>query len=297
MNGLKTLFGCFIALLLTSNIGFSETYHSVKVTADKLNIRQDMSIESPILGHLDQETLVETSELKEGWYQFSYGGRPAYIAADYVEVTEHFIMGSITSQHVNLRDMPSIEDSHVLTTLSLVPIQVHEKQENWYKITTEDGVSGYVFADFVSTHHEDSVESGEASLQLNGDYPADLITLAKSKLGCPYVWAGEGPDSFDCSGFIKYVFKEAYNMDLPHSASGISIKGDRIAKDQLQAGDLVFFTTNRSGKVNHVGIYLGNNEFIHASSSSYNGHQVHINPLNKGFYSTVYKWGQRLSVE
>jgi cell wall-associated NlpC family hydrolase len=297
MKGLKTLSGCFIALLLTSSIGFSETYQSVKITADKLNVRQDMSIESPVLGSLDQEAVVDTMALTEGWYKISYAGSPAYISAEYAEVTEDYILGQITGQQVNLRDMPSTEDSNILSTLSLADIQVHEKQENWYKVTTTDGLSGYVFGKYVSIMSGADTETKEEALVLNGDYPTDLINIAKSKLGSPYVWAGEGPDSFDCSGFIKYLYKEAYGINLPHSASSISLKGTRIPKDQLQVGDLVFFTTNRSGNVNHVGIYLGNNEFIHASSSSYNGRQVHINPLDKGFYSEVYKWGQRLSVE
>ncbi|MBN2898436.1 MAG: C40 family peptidase [Clostridia bacterium] len=279
--------GCLIALLLTSSMGFAETYQSVKITADKLNIREDMAIDATILGSLDQETVVGTSELTDGWYKISYSGKPAYISADYAEVVEDFSIGYITGQNVNVRDVPSTEESTVLSRLSDAEIQIHAKENDWYHITTADGVEGYVFADLVS------LEDG--NLSSNAD-AANLISIAKSKLGCPYAWAQEGPNSFDCSGFAKYCFKQAYGIDLPHSASAISQKGTRVSKSELQAGDLVFFATSGSGSVNHVGIYIGNGDFIHASSSSSNGHQVHINSVTTGYYSTAYKWAQRLSI-
>lgn len=297
----KLITTCSILLLLTSSMGFTETYKAVEVTASNLNVRETMTVEAPILGSISRGSLVETSELTNGWYRISYSGQTAYISADYAQVKEAFITGNITGDDVNLRDAPSIENSTVLFQLSNTKIKVHSKQDDWYSITTLEGHSGYVFADLVSfesSEKEEAVkESAQAPIAESTIDSTDLIEIAKSKLGSPYKWSAEGPNAFDCSGFVKYCFKQAYSIDLPHSASAISKKGTRIPKDQLQAGDIVFFSTNRSGNVNHAGIYIGNGDFIHASSSSYNGHQVHINPINTGFYDEVYKWAQRLSIE
>lgn len=288
MNISRTLSGCLIGLLLSSSMGFAESYQSVKITADQLNVREDMTLESAIIGSLNQEAIIGTSELSEGWYKISYSGKPAYISADYAEVVEEFTTGYITGQNVNLRDTPSIEDGAILDCLSNAKIKIYEKQEDWYKITTEDDLEGYVFGKFVSF---------EKDLTASKVNTSAIISIAKSKLGCPYEWAGEGPNAFDCSGFAKYCFKEAYGITLPHSASAISQKGTRVSKENLQAGDFVFFATSGSASINHVGIYIGNGEFIHASSSSSNGHQVHINALNTGYYNRVYQWAQRIPVE
>lgn len=293
----KTLAVCFIAFLLTSTAGFAETYQSVKITAGKLNVRADMTLDAPILGELDNDSLIETSNLTDGWFEISYSGKLAYISADYTEVVDDFCTGYITGQNVNIRNMPSTQNSLVLSQISNTEVKIHNQNDNWYEITTQDGLEGFVHGDFVSIEAPTNQEVSSPASPSSSAQVTSLIDIAKSKLGCPYVWAGEGPSSFDCSGFIKYTFKEAYGMEMPHSASAISQKGTTISKEDLQHGDLVFFSTNGSGNVNHVGIYIGGSEFIHASSSSTNGHQVHINPLNTGYYNTVYKWAKRMHVE
>ncbi len=302
MKNIKTLSMCLIAFLLSGNLGFAQTYQSVKITADRLNVRQDRSLQAPILGALDYETVVMTSDLTDGWYTTHYLGETAYFSADYAQVLENFSTGYVTGVGVNLRDMPSTQEGTVLTQLSNTEIKVHAKEDDWYSITTYDGLQGYIFSDFVSfeavsapAHPQN--EAGDETLTLDKTETSTLIEIAKSKLGAPYAWAQEGPNAFDCSGFVKYCFKEAYGLELPHSASAISQKGTTISKENLQPGDIVFFATLGSVTVNHAGIYIGNGEFIHASSSSSNGHQVHINPINTGYYNNVYQWAKRLSIE
>ncbi|MGO0123066.1 C40 family peptidase [Desulfothermobacter acidiphilus] len=93
-----------------------------------------------------------------------------------------------------------------------------------------------------------------------------LLNYATSLLGTPYRWAGESPDTgFDCSGFVKHVFG-CFGIDLPHRADLQSYYGTPVSPDALQPGDLLFFNTEGDG-IDHVGIYLGNGRFIHASSS------------------------------
>jgi len=91
-----------------------------------------------------------------------------------------------------------------------------------------------------------------------------VIKTARKYLGVPYVYGGESPKGFDCSGFTRYVF-DKFGVDLPRTAQGQSSVGTKITRSDLSPGDLVFFNTERSGSINHVGIYAGGNQFIHAS--------------------------------
>ena len=93
------------------------------------------------------------------------------------------------------------------------------------------------------------------------------IELLKQQLGKPYVWGDEGPDSFDCSGLVQYIYKNALGKDLPRVSYDQSKVGQAVSREDLQPGDLVFFDTMDKGKVSHVGMYIGNNEFIHAANS------------------------------
>lgn len=137
---------------------------------------------------------------------------------------------------------------------------------------------------------------GEGKLILSGEEPAgdgeneDLIREALRNRGKPYVWGGASRGGFDCSGFVVYLYKKMRGMDLPHSASAQSRLGTPVQREQLQPGDLVFFTTYRAG-VSHVGIYIGNNQFIHAANTR---KDVRIDSL-AGYYQNRYKWARRVS--
>ena len=115
---------------------------------------------------------------------------------------------------------------------------------------------------------------------------------AKKYLGKRYVWGATGPYRFDCSGFTSYVCKKN-GVCLPRTSAKQSKVGKRVSRRSLKPGDLVFFDTSkrRRGYINHVGIYIGNNKFIHASSAK---RKVVITSLNKPFYKSRFKWGRRI---
>jgi cell wall-associated NlpC family hydrolase len=119
-----------------------------------------------------------------------------------------------------------------------------------------------------------------------------LKRIAKSKLKRRYVWGAVGPRSFDCSGYTSYVYKKL-GVKLPRVSRDQAKFGKKIKRANLEAGDLIFFDTStpRKGVVNHVGIYLGNDKFIHASSAK---KSVVISKLSKSFYSKRYKWARRV---
>ena len=116
-----------------------------------------------------------------------------------------------------------------------------------------------------------------------------LVERAKSFLGTPYVWGGRAPGGFDCSGYIYYMLSQ-FGISSPRMADGQFGIGVPIEKNSLQAGDLVFFSTYEPGP-SHVGIYMGDGNFIHASSAA---GQVTITPLSKAYYVERYLGARRV---
>lgn len=116
-----------------------------------------------------------------------------------------------------------------------------------------------------------------------------IISYAKKYLGVDYNFGSASPNEFDCSGFTMYVFRTV-GISLPHSAAAQSNIGHTVSRNNLEPGDLVFFHTTGTG-ISHVGIYLGNGNFIHASSGA--GH-VTTSSLSKPFYASRFRGGARI---
>ncbi len=120
----------------------------------------------------------------------------------------------------------------------------------------------------------------------------EVLMSALSLSGIRYQYGGNNPDSgFDCSGFVRHVFKESSNIILPRSALEMSQIGKTIAKNKLQPGDLVFFNTLKSA-FSHVGIYIGNHRFIHSPRK---GSEVRIESLDAHYWATRYDGAQRIN--
>jgi cell wall-associated NlpC family hydrolase len=125
----------------------------------------------------------------------------------------------------------------------------------------------------------------------SGSHTGESIVRTASRLrGVRYRWGGSSRSGFDCSGFTRYVFRQRAGIDLPHSASAQFRMGKRVRRIELKPGDLVFFQTYRRG-ASHVGIYIGNGKFIHASSA---GGRVRVDSLNDGYYRQRYLGGRRV---
>ncbi len=128
----------------------------------------------------------------------------------------------------------------------------------------------------------------------NADKCQRITSVAKTKLGHKYVWGASGnKNTYDCSSFTKYVYKNV-GVTIPRTSINQSKFGKYVKRNELKKGDLIFFDTSkrRKGYVNHVGIYLGDNKFIHASSAK---KKVVITSLDKKFYSNRYKGARRPS--
>ncbi len=122
----------------------------------------------------------------------------------------------------------------------------------------------------------------------------EILINAMSLTGIKYKYGGSKPETgFDCSGFVRYVFSQAANLTLPPTARAISQIGKTVKKEELQPGDLVFFNTLKSA-FSHVGIYIGNNKFIHAPST---GNVVRVDNLQNSYWASHYESAQRLDAE
>ena len=144
------------------------------------------------------------------------------------------------------------------------------------------------------------VTSGATLLQKSQDSAANISTVSRARtaiqnafalLGTPYRWGGNSPDGgFDCSGLVGYVFR-TIGIDLPRVSRAMADQGTKVAsRDALTEGDLVFF--GRRGHVDHVGIYIGNGQFLHAPRT---GRDVTVSSLTTGYWAQKYMEARRLA--
>ena len=121
-------------------------------------------------------------------------------------------------------------------------------------------------------------------------HASDLVINALSFLGVRYKYGGDHASTgFDCSGFVRHVYQQTLGLVLPHNAAQQSREGEKIAENQLRPGDLVFFNTLRRA-FSHVGIYIGNGEFVHAPKP---GQDVQIGNLNNPYWSRRFDGARR----
>lgn len=118
-----------------------------------------------------------------------------------------------------------------------------------------------------------------------------ILEEAFKLIGMKYVWGAVGPDKFDCSGFVLYVIEKSINVKLPRVSSDMAvINKNKLSLKEIKRGDLIFFDTLNKNRVSHVGIYIGDNKFIHAPNSLKN---VMVSEINS-YYKKKFKWGIRL---
>ena len=250
-----------------------------------LRLRAEPSTSASVVTTLDKSVAVAIlDDSVDGWYKIAYNGSTGYVSADYLNVDQDNVFttyGRVNSDGVNVRSDAST-DSSVLTTIEEDAIvTVNGLVDGWYDVTCEYGTEGYIRSDFL-----DLTESSSSN--------SDIAATAKQYLGTGYVYGGASPRGFDCSGFTMYVYSQ-HGYSLPHSAtsqwqSGLGARVYSIS--ELQPGDLVFFNdpSRNAGKAcSHAGIYTGDGQFIHSSSSRSGG--VIVSSLTSGYYNTYFVGG------
>ena len=210
---------------------------------------------SASLGTVARDSKCYIIGVNDGWYKVISGSKIGYIRSDYLALTE--------APYENAASTNS---------------------PKFFRLGKSTGVTPSAAA----LNGTSSNASGSAGVSVSG---SAIVAEAKKYLGAPYVAGGASPSGFDCSGFVYYVLKNlGLSVSRTPAAQFVNI-GTGVSKDNLQPGDLVFFITSSSGNVSHVGIYVGNGQFIHAPNSR---STVSYSDLTTGYWSQHYYGAKRV---
>ncbi|MBQ2407156.1 MAG: C40 family peptidase [Lachnospiraceae bacterium] len=242
-----------------------------------LNVREEASETGKLIGKLPKDAACEILEIDDnGWAHIKSGKVDGYCSTEYLYMGNDAIergkqvasmIAVVNTQTLKVREEPNT-DSIVIT---LIPeeeeLEVIEIMENgWIKFLLDDE-EAYVSGDFVDV--EERLEKAVTLTELKygegvSDVRVDLVQYAKTFIGNPYVWGGTSlTNGADCSGFTLSIYKK-YGVSLPHHAASQAKMGKAVTLAEAQPGDLVFYSKN--GSINHVAIYIGGGQVVHASS-------------------------------
>jgi len=210
--------------------------------------------------------------------------------------------GTITADALRVRESASTSAS-ILTKIPYgTTVDIMAEEGDWY-LASYSGYMGYVhkeYVDFAPTSLKDLAELAVSLVSAPAPETLSLQTTQQSVvdtactyIGVRYRYGGSSPSGFDCSGFTSYVYK-AFGYSLERTASGQLNNGTAVERSDLQMGDLVFFRDTRVTRkaASHVGIYIGNDKFVHASSSS-TGY-VLISSLDESYFARYYVGARRV---
>lgn len=164
----------------------------------------------------------------------------------------------------------------LLTALPCILLSVAPTAAN-----ADTGITNY-FGDYNASVSQTSNNASTAD---------SLIAKAKNFIGLPYRFGGTSPTSgFDCSGFMQYVYKQTANINLPRTSGSMAQVGERVSRDALKPGDMVFFSLG-GGRISHVGMYIGEGRFIHSPST---GKSISITSLDTGYWANKFVTARRV---
>ena len=264
------------------------------VTAENVNLRKDAHIESDVQDNLDNWVKVKNGD-KEGFI------RDLYVSDKAPEVEK---------EQTDVNDQKDVQDKTEETDKTTTDKITTDKitTEETDKTTTEETdktTTDKTNSDVVNTNNNNNNDVDvEKPVQKPVEKPAEkpappvnntnaasaVVNMAYSKLGSPYVWGAEGPNTFDCSGLTSYVFRNAAGVSLPRTSGSQYGVGTSVSKANLQPGDLVFFSTGGGG-ISHVGIYVGGGQMIHAPQS---GDVVKVSNINSSYWQNAYVGAKRV---
>ena len=284
----------------STNNSTSQTSYKATVNTDSLNMRKGAGTSYSVITKLSKGTVVDVIEsASNGWKKVkTSNGTTGWVSGSYLTtgVVEYTSTDNSTSQtsykatvntdSLNMRKGAGTSYS-VITKLSKgTVVDVLESASNgWKKIKTSNGTIGWVSGSYLANG---VVE--QPSTPSTNKVQA-VIDLAHKQLGKPYVWGAEGPNSFDCSGLIYYVYKNAAGITLPRTSSAQYSAGVAVSRSNLKAGDLIFSSTDGTGNITHVAIYVGDGQMIHAPR---NGKNVEKVSINNSYWNKAYVGARRV---
>ena len=270
-----------------------------------LRLRSEPNTSSTTIAVASNGDNVVIIEQVGDWYKVDYNLNIGYMHGDYLRIKERENVelgkGSIDYGVVNMRSGPSTSNSLVDQLVSGEKVEIFGFNCGWYKVRY-DGQVGYIRSDLVSllekpyansgvaANGSDNSFSGSANSGSNSGSSAgqQIATYAKQYVGYPYVYGGSTPSGFDCSGFVQYVYKQN-GYSINRTATAQLADGTWVSYDDMQPGDIVYF--GYGSTASHVGIYIGNGQFVHAQNSRTG---VVISSLSESWYANRYLCAHRI---
>lgn len=255
-----------------------------------LRLRNSVGTDAAILTTLPNGAQVDVSGItEEGWFQVTFQNTKGYVSGEYLVMNEDDVQslavvgepvyGKVTEGPLNVRSAPNTGSKRVKQLSTGRVVQIISKLDGWYEIA-----DGYISANYVKI-----VDASEAASYGNS---SQVVEYAKQFLGYPYVYGGTSPRGFDCSGFVKYVYAN-FGVTMNRTASAQMDNGTPVSMSELIPGDVVFFKKagSSASRASHVGIYVGNGQFIHASTSRTG---VIISNMSSAYYTTGFVGARRM---
>lgn len=254
-----------------TNIGIAN------VESGNLNVRALPSTDGKLVGKMPKDAACEVLEVLDGWAHIQSGEVDGYVSTDFllmgpdarIKAAELVrTVATANTDGLNVRDEADTSSAVMTQILKGEELEFVEDLGDWIKVDI-DGEDGYVAAEYVTVEEKLGTAITMSELLYGvgvSDVRVDLVEYAKQFLGNPYVWGGTSlTKGADCSGFVLSIYKK-YGITLSHSSRAQANEGTQISVSELLPGDLIFYA-NSSGTINHVAIYIGGGQVIHASNA------------------------------
>ena len=263
----------------------------IAVVDSHLNVRETPSTDAEMVGKMPNRAACEILAQEGEWYQIVSGEVSGYVSGEFLKTGEEAValaeevkrtVARSTTMTLNVREQPNTDCNIITTIAEGEELEVIEELDGWVKVLV-DSDEGYICADYVEilVVLPRAMTMTEAKYGLGvSDVRVELAEFACQYVGYPYVWGGTSlTNGADCSGFVLSVFAN-YGISLPHNAAAQSAYGRSISASEAKPGDL-FFYGNGYG-INHVAIYIGNGQVVHASTE-----RTGIKISNSGYRTPV----------
>ena len=245
------------------------------VDSGNLNVRQAPGTDADLVGKMPNHAACEVLGVDGEWTQIQSGEVTGYVKSEYLVTGEEATalaeevketVAKVTTTTLYVREEPNTDCSIVTSMPMGEELEVIEQLDGWVRVAI-DSDEGYVSADYVEVNTELPTAMTMTEVRYGqgvSDVRVDLVSYACQFVGNPYVWGGTSlTRGADCSGFVLSVFAN-YGVSLPHSSVAQSNSGTKISASEAQPGDLFFY--GNGSRINHVAIYIGNGQVVHASS-------------------------------
>ena len=284
---IKILALCAVLICLLTVSAFAANDGAGTVTGDSVNLRTEATTNSAVIASISKGSpVVVIDRAGSDWYRIWVNGSEGYMSADYIDFAEsmdaNYGMGTIQGSTVRLRAGADTSTQILGNYNTGTQMDVIGVVGSWYKVSYNGSV-GYVHSDYMALKNQKLSGSAYSG--------SPIVNTAYKYMGVRYVWGGTSPKGFDCSGFVYYVFGEN-GIKTNRTAASLYKNGTYVERANLQPGDVICFYTGGYGYIGHAGIYIGNNEFIHASSA---GGKVEIDSLESNYYNNHYYGARRIT--